>query len=303
MGSLVAKAFLRVNSVPHRRVMLLLAVSLWLSTTVCVTACTVFSDSQGNVILAGRNWDMTDAGLGVPVMWAVPAQNQTYGRICFGRHGDCEDGLNEQGLFVAVAASPPNGSFKSRQDPVSCPWALDQLLAHCAKVEEAIAWWEKHRNPLINCNVNRRVFLGIKGAYKNSGVGGHILMADKHGNSVVCEWEKGNLKVLRKTRRYQLITNFLLSKPDVTGPPCPRFAAATKILKEAEQPSSATCLAALKATSWELTRYSIVYDLVRGEAHVYSNGHFEKGVPLHLSEELKMGAHEVRLSSLFPPNS
>jgi hypothetical protein len=299
MSSLMAKTFSRVNSVPHRRVVPLLAVSLWLAATFCVTACTVFSDSQGNETLAGRNWDMTEAALGVPVMWAVPAQNPTHGRICFGRHGDCEDGMNDQGLFVAVAASPPNGSFKSRQEPVSCPWALDQLLAHCANVDEAIAWWEKRRNPIINCSVNRRAFLGIKSAYKNSGVGGHILMGDKHGNSVVCEWEKGKLKVMRKTGRYQLITNFLLSKPDLTGSLCPRFAAATKILNEAEQPSSATCLAALKATSRELTRYSVVYDLARGDAHVYCNGHFEKGVPLHLSEELKMGAHEVKLETLF----
>ena len=80
MRSLMAKTFPRVNSVPHRRVVPLLVVSLWLAATFCVTACTVFSDSQGNETLEGRNWDMTEAGLGVPVMWVVPAQGSDHVR-------------------------------------------------------------------------------------------------------------------------------------------------------------------------------------------------------------------------------
>src|SRR5215471_8024613 len=94
-------------------------------------ACSIFCDSTNGVVLAGRNWDMIDDG-SVPVMWFVPAGDGTYGRVCFGRHADCEDGMNDQGLFVAIAATPPSGGFKSRQAPVWCPVALDHLLAHCA---------------------------------------------------------------------------------------------------------------------------------------------------------------------------
>src|SRR5215471_239656 len=79
----------------------------------CGSACTVFSDSQADTVLAGRNWDMFDASVGVPVMWVVPARDSTFGRICFGRHDDCEDGMNDRGLFVAIAATPPDGGFKS----------------------------------------------------------------------------------------------------------------------------------------------------------------------------------------------
>ena len=266
------------------------------------SACTVFSDSQGDAVLAGRNWDMFDEAVGVPVMWVVPARDSTFGRICFGRHDDCEDGMNDQGLFVAIAATPPDGAFKSRQAPVQCPVALDHLLAHCATVDEAIAWWEKQANPAINSSLARQrwVIFGIKGtwAWKNSGVGGHILMADKGGNSVVCEWRKGKLKVIRKTGRYQLITNFMLSKPDVGGPSCPRFAAATKVLKEAEAPSLARCASALKASSTKLTRYSVVYDLARGHAQVYCGARFDKAQTIHLSEELRKGAHEAKLDAL-----
>ncbi len=282
---------------------LLLVVVLCLGVAFNASPCTVFSDSQNGVVLVGRNWDMTDAGVGVPVMWVVPAQGAVHGRICFGRHNDCEDGMNDQGLFVAVAATPLSGSFKSRQKPVSCPWALDQLLASCTTVDEAIQWWRQHSNPAINCSStkSRWVVLGIEGAWtwKNSGVGGHILIADKTGDSAVCEWQSGRLKVIRKTGRYQLITNFLLSKPHSDGASCPRFAKASKILDEAGQPSLATCTEALQAASTALTRYSVAYDLARGDAHVYPGGRFEKANTIHLSEELRKGAHEVKLDALL----
>jgi hypothetical protein len=111
------------------------------------------------------------------------------------------------------------------------------------------------------------------------------------------------LKVIRKIGRYQLITNFLLSTPDAGGSPCPRFTAATKILAEASQPSVATCTAALKATSRELTRYSVVYDLARGDAQVYCRSRFTNPQTIHLREELKKGAHEVNLYEWFGVNT
>jgi hypothetical protein len=272
---------------------------LCVGTVLGLQACTVFSDSSEGTALAGRNWDMGECE---PVMWFVPAKGGQHGRICFGRRNDCEDGMNDQGLFVAVAAAPSSGSFTSRQAPAWCPVALDRLLAQCTTVDEAIAWWEKHPNPAINSNVASRSFLGIKSAYKNSGVGGHILIADKSGNSVVCEWERGKLKVIRKAERYQLITNFLLSKPELGGSDCPRFAAATKILDEAGRPAVSTCEAALKATSGELTRYSVIYDLAQGVVRVYCRARFENPKTIQLSEELKKGAHEVKLYAWFGVN-
>jgi len=293
--TLVARATRRAHN------FLLLLVGFCFGSVACLQACTVFFDSSDGTALAGRNWDMTESK---PVMWFVAAQGGKHGRICFGRSNDCEDGMNDQGLFVAVAAAPPSGRFVSRQRPIQCPLALDQILAHCATVDEAIAWWGTNASPAINSTICRtHFFLGIRalpmGRYVNSGVGGHILIADKSGNSVVCEWEQGKLKVIRKTGRYQLITNFLLSKPDVGGD-CPRFTAATRILDQAVQPSVATCVAALKAaSSRELTQYSVVYDLARGDAHVYIHGRFGNPKTIHWSEALQKGAHEMQLDAWF----
>ena len=279
---------------------MLLVMGMCVGLVLVVQACTVFFDASPGTALAGRNWDMSECE---PVMWFVPAKRGEHGRICFGRRDDCEDGMNDQGLFVAVAAAPSSGRFTSRHAPAWCPVALDRLLAQCTTVEEAIAWWEKHPNPAINSRVAWRSFLGIKSAYKNSGVGGHILMADKSGHSVVCEWEKGKLKVIRKAKRYQLITNFLLSMPELGGSDCPRFTAATKILDEASRPAVSTCEAALKATSGERTRYSVIYDLAHGAVRVYCRARFENPKTIHLSEELKKGAHEVNLYAWFGFNS
>ena len=296
----VYDVLLQPTAGPRAGVVLLLLTGFCVGAGFPASACTVFSHSEGTEVFAARNWDMTDAGVGVLVMWVVPKQGSAYGRICFGRHDDCEDGMNDQGLFVAVAATPPDGKFKSRQQPVQCPLALNQILADCATVDEAVAWWDKQSNPAINSIISRTVVLGIKSAYRNSGVGGHILMADKRGDSVVCEWEKGKLKVIRKTGRYQLITNFLLSKPELTGSACPPgFDAASKILGGAGQPSLAACVAGLKATSGEFTRYSVVYDLSRGDAHVYHRGRFEEAKTIHLREALQKGAHEVKLEAWF----
>ena len=288
---------------PARNSMLLI-VGLCLGSTSHLGACTIFSDASEGTVLAGRNWDMSEDGTR-PVMWFVPASQGAHGRVGFGRNkADCQDGMNDQGLFVGVAAAPASGRFRSRQMSVSSATVLNGMLANCATVEEAIVWLKKTPNVLINGSWTTYRFLGLFGkSYGNSGVGGHFLVADKSGKSVVCEWEKGKLKVIRKTGRYQLITNFLLSKPQTGGSPCPRFAAATKILAEAGQPSVATCTAAMKATSRELTRYSVVYDLARGDAHVYCRNRFESPKTIHLSEELTRGAHEVNLYEWFGINT
>ncbi len=251
------------------------------------------------MVLAGRTWDMTDDSQ--PVMWSVPARGNAYGRICFGRHAGCEDGMNDHGLFVAVAATPPDGTFESHQRPIQCPAALDLILARCANVDEAVAWWEKYTNPAINSTVRRKYsVLGIRmGRYVNSGVGGHILMADKGGKSVVCEWVKGKLRVIRKTHRHQIITNFLLSNPKLGNSPCPRLQAVTRVLDSAQRPALRTCVEALKESVSKWTKYSVVYDLSRGGLHVYCRGDFQNVKVVDLQEELQKGAHEVNLYAWF----
>ncbi len=260
-------------------------------------ACTVFCDSQDGTVLAGRNWDLGGEGW-ANVIWFVPADKAACGRVCFGRHADCEDGMNDQGLFVAVAAAPFSGGFMSSHRSIFSSVALDQLLAHCTSVEEAIAWLKKSPNIRINS-----WGAGLPGIHFNSGVGGHFLIADKRGNSAVCEWIKGKLKVVRKNGRCQLMTNFLLLNPDLGSYPCPRFATLTQHFRESGKPTVEASVRALELASGPVTRYSQVYDLVNGEVHVFFGRRFANPVKINLAAELAKGQRELELKTLFgdPP--
>jgi len=208
--------------------------------------------------------------------------------------------MNDQGLFVAVAAAPSSGRFVSTHRSIYSPVALDQLLAHCASVEEAINWLKKSPNVRINnWEVN---FLGL---HLNSGVGGHFLVADKSGNSAVCEWIKGKFKVIRKSDCCQLMTNFLLSNPDLGSYPCPRFATLTQYFGDSGKPTVNASTRALELASARVTRYSQVYDLVNGEVHVFLGRRFANPAKITLAEELAKGQRELELKTLFgdPPQA
>ena len=268
--------------------------ALVLGVTQCSLACSIFSDADNGTVLAGRNWDMLNESDST-VMWFVPAAVGEHGRVCFGRHDDCEDGMNDQGLFVAIAATRGNGKFVSKQRALSCGAALEGLLRKCATVEEAIAWLTATTNIIINGSVRGN----SRDGFVNSGIGGHYLIADKRGESVVCEWEKGKPKFLRKNGRYQLVTNFLLTKPEGEDETCPRFCLMTDVLKRSQKPSLEVATRALKAGSRTLTRYSQVYDLVNGEVHLFFNHDFAAPKRIRLADELRKGHHEVALQQFF----
>ena len=101
-------------------------------------ACTVFCDSLGETVLAGRSFDIPDnSDLG---MLFVPATATAHGWVCYGRSsGPCADGMNDQGLFAAVADVPIPGTTVSSKWPADLKDFIEGLLANCATVEEAIA--------------------------------------------------------------------------------------------------------------------------------------------------------------------
>jgi hypothetical protein len=127
----------------------------------------------------------------------------------------------------------------------------------------------------------------------------HCLIADRSGESIVCEWIKGKPTIIRKTGSRQLITNFLLSKPKLGGYPCPRFDAVSKYLDNSPSPTVSTCATALKLAANVLTVYSQVYDLSNGDIYVYYRQRFDKSVKINLADELRKGPHQVMLKDAF----
>lgn len=247
-------------------------------------ACTVFCDSLGDQVLVGKNQD--DQYLSLSKMWFVPAMPGSYGRVCFGWWSFAQGGMNDQGLFIDGAVTPEAGKPESGKPSLQGNLA-ERVLANCASVEQAVALFQK---------------------YTYTGNSGHFLIADKSGNSVICEWVDGEFKPVRKTGRYQLITNFLLSDPQLGNYPCQRQMAASAILDGAKAPSIETCVAALKAAAQDGgdqagTKYSLVYDLVRRETYIYYMRNFERCIKIDLAGELQKGLHEVDLKVLFAKGS
>jgi choloylglycine hydrolase len=219
-------------------------------------------------------------------MWFVPASEQSHGRVLFGWDSFPQGGVNDQGLYIGWAVTPYAG--KPSPSKQHLPGSdTDNILARCATVEEAIAYWEKYSYALNPA---------------------HCMLADRTGASVVCEWIKGKLTLIRKSGPRQLITNFLLTNPALGNPctpaaadnyPCPRFTAISKFWQKVEAPTEQNCVDALKLAANPETIYSEVYDLTHGEVYVYYRHNLEQSLRVNLAEELRKGPHQVFLKAAF----
>ncbi len=258
-----------------------------------VRACTVFCYGQGDTVLAGRSFDIpSNPNLG---MLLVPATNSAHGWLCCGYFEyPWADGMNDQGLFAAVADVPTPYTSKSPEQPADLPTFLSGLLANCATVDEAIAWCSKQPTPSLGASPNHSDQDGYTFVTPQ-----HILVADRTGDSVVFEWPQGKLKMTRKKGRYQLMTNFLLSDPEAGDYPCPRFIADSRILDKATGPSLQTLRQVLETTSVGTTRYSLICDLAHGDVNVYLRRGFDQPKTVHLADELQKGRHELDLDEWF----
>ena len=261
-------------------------------------ACTVFCDSQGDTVLAGRGFDIPDnPSLG---LLFVPATARTHGWVCGGRFvqpwGTWADGMNDQGLFFAVADVPTPSYYitRSSREPADLQTFASGLLAHCATVDEAIRWCRKQPTPRLGGWVDHN-----SQGYYTFATPQHVLVADRSGDSVVFEWYQGKLKMTRKRGRYQLMTNFLLSDPKAGSYPCPRYIADSMIFDKAAGPSLPACRQVLETTSTGITRYSLICDLTHGDVYVYLRRGFDQPKTFHLADELQKGRHELDLDQWF----
>jgi penicillin V acylase-like amidase (Ntn superfamily) len=166
-------------------------------------ACTIFSYSQGGCVLVGNNEDVPF--LPQAAMWFLPASTNGYGRVCFGWNSSAQGGMNDQGLFIDWAVtpdsetrawkralawirlgidwvttsknSPPVKFAKNDSQTLNLPLyenSSELLLANCATVDEAIAFAKRFK-------------------YPGNPVPGnpcHCLIADRSGESIVCEIRK-----------------------------------------------------------------------------------------------------------------
>jgi hypothetical protein len=241
-------------------------------------ACTVFSASEGDVVLAGAN---EDAPFPRGKIWFYPPGKGKYGRVYFGfpEVPRVQAGMNDRGLFWDGLAAETREVRSSGSKPRHPGFLLEKIMEECATVEEALVIFERHsRGFMTDCT---------------------YLLADRTGDSAIVEADA----VIRKQGRYQVATNFRHSLIEPGEYPCDRYRIAAERLEGADV-SVELFRSILASTHVEApphpTVYSTICDLRQKVIYVYHYHNFTNVWEIDLAEELKKGRHSYDIPSLFP---
>lgn len=255
------------------------------------SACTIFNCNRNDKVLVGNNEDWKYSA--DVEMWFVSPTGKSYGRVLFGWKQlfffrQAQGGMNDRGLIFDWAlcpkSDPPKFSFDKKIATFSLP---ENLLAECATVDEAITWLKQYNILFIRS---------------------HIMLVDKSGSSAVVEWVDGEMRILRKEKDHQVMTNFWLSHPELGNYPCRRYDKVTEMMENRNEISVEYFASILRSvTEYERaedgqesgTIYSNVYDLSNGEVHIYYKRDFENPIKVNLDAELRKGDRSHKLRSLF----
>jgi hypothetical protein len=245
-----------------------------------LNGCTIVMVSKGNLVLVGNNEDWKNPKT---KMWFIPAENNEYGRVCFGFDDMfAQGGMNDQGLFIDANALGPTGWKTEEGKPSFRGEIMDRILATCATIEDAIAFFEKY-----NISSLRRARFPI---------------ADKSGASMVVEWAEGRVQYVKKKETYQIATNFVMTNIKNEDYPCRRYRTAMKMFEDEEKVSIDLIRDILSATHAEgqyATRYSNIYNLKTGDVYIYFSHDFDNVKKINLKTELEKGRRTYDLPSFF----
>lgn len=220
-----------------------------------VQACTIFVLTDTNQVLFCNNEDWSNSKTRI---WFVSGEARRYGCVYVG----FDDGFPQGGMNTEGLASDWVAGYEDtwKPDP-KLPTSLGnrQLLETCATVEEAIAFFRKHRE------------LGFYTA--------RILVADRTGASAIIGARKGKLQVEKSNQ-------------------CRGFGYGSSTLDMMKLPSSKATVASgaeilracLQKGSYA-TKYSNIFDLKSGDIFLYPFPERDEQVKLNLKAELKKGAH------------
>lgn len=246
-------------------------------------ACTIFNSVEGNSVLVGNNEDYDDTNVSIRF---YPSSGGKYGRVLLkiNKSDYPFGGMNDHGLFFDWCALPRRSNIKFPSDKKKFKGTLcEKMLEECATVDDAINLYNKYNDPWL---------------YE-----GHMMIVDKTGASTVIEWGANSLAIIKKTTKYQVLSNFNLTDPKLAGwYPCQRYNNASKTLKENSVHSIGLYKKILDLVHQEgqyPTIYSNIYELDKGIVQIFRNHNFENAVVINLEQELKKGQKFYRLFDIF----
>jgi len=241
--------------------------------------CTVFTASGGGETLMGRNFDfpsnpalllytnppdgyasvsMVDLGYFGYSLESLP-QEDDLGSLLTAPYLPF-DGMNERGLTVGMAAIPEAlAPFSEGKTTIGEIQVIRLLLDYAEDVDEALTLLKEYNVEMTTPPI-------------------HYMIADRSGVSVVVEYLRGEMHVIREETPYQVMTNYIIQGAQ-TGPdaPCWRYRAVHRGLEGSNGAVSAgEAMNLLSEASQSSTIWSIVYEASTGEMHVAMGRGYER---------------------------
>ena len=252
-------------------------------TSSTVSACTLFTIVQNDVVLMGNNEDFTKQG----AVWFIPASNGKFGRVnvgfhnIFGRREEFAQGsMNEKGLAfdAAVVAKIPWKPDPQKETPDNLLW---RIMDECSTATEAVEYFHNFNCPHLSHS--------------------QFMLADASGASVVVTWLSGKgLSIVKREGTAQVATNTRL---EASSYRCQRWTRTTKELKRNGRTLFESARQALQAVHQHgpggFTSYSCIYDLKQRRIHLFNLTNFDEVIQFDLSEELRKGASSHLMKDLF----
>lgn len=233
-----------------KRLVLLVALALSVQNA---SACTIFvlTDAKRTLFCNNEDWSNPKSRI-----WFVPAGDRYMGCAYVGfDHGWAQGGMNTKGLAFdwvagAVGKWKPESAIKVVRGNPS-----ERMLETCATVDEAVAFFRKHRE------------LSFAHA--------RILVADSSGKSALIGVKDGTLQVEDGCRGFgygQRTLDKMLATAE------PTVANGSRILQACFQDGATA------------TQYSNVFNLKSGDIHLFHPSN-PSGMKLNLDAEIKKGGH------------
>ena len=230
-------------------------------------SCTIFSITKDGRTLFGNNEDYVKPHTKV---WFTQEDTENLGCIFFSFDDFWpQGGMNSEGLVYDWASVPVKGFTFSPEKYRTNGSACIKMLQKCKSVSEAISFINKY-------NLHE-----LKQA--------HMLIADRHGNSAVVEWNENNISIIMNEQDYQVLTNFNIYEANESHLKSGRYCKASEQLEKCDTLTVDFVKEILKSVHQDgkyPTLYSNVYDLHNQTVYVYYRHNYEYVHVFDLKKEL-----------------
>lgn len=259
---------MRQHTNPFSRITILGCILAWLFIASPSThACTIFclTDTNQTLFCNNEDWKTTK-----PKIWFVPG----------GKHYGCayvgfitqisQGGCNTEGLAFDWVAGYKEKWARSPKQKIAWGVPHERMLETCVTVEEAIAFYRDHWEPVFGY--------------------AKMLVVDRTGASALLGAHDGRFQVIRETRSGGFGYGSACLRRMIPLHPEPALTNAFQILEGARQQGKYG------------TKYANVFDLNTGDIFLLLPGR-ENPVTLNLTTELKRGPHRYEMDKIAEQKS